>query len=65
MKFFLQILTAAALFAIFEVSAVTAVAQQITGTPGSPSAVESAEMPRELTTWGSSGSEAKHERNKP
>jgi hypothetical protein len=35
-KVFKQILIAAALFAIFEVSAVTAVAQQITGTPGSP-----------------------------
>ena len=64
MKFFLQILTAAALFASFEVSAVTAVAQQITGTPGSPSAVKSAECP-ELTMWRSNGSEAKHERNEP
>jgi arylsulfatase A-like enzyme len=38
MKFFLQILIAAALFTIFELSAVTAVAQQVTGTPGSPGA---------------------------
>jgi hypothetical protein len=38
MKSFRQILIAAALFAIFELSAVTAVAQQITGVPGSPSA---------------------------
>jgi hypothetical protein len=38
MQIFKQILIAAALFAIFEVSAVTAVAQQVTGTPSSPSA---------------------------
>jgi arylsulfatase A-like enzyme len=38
MKFFRQILVAAALFAIFEVSAVTAVAQQVNGVLGSPSA---------------------------
>jgi arylsulfatase A-like enzyme len=35
---FKQILMAAALFASFEVGAVTAVAQQVTGVPGSPSA---------------------------
>jgi hypothetical protein len=43
MKFFRQILIAAALFAICEVSAVTAVAQQVTGTPGSPSATTTLE----------------------